>query len=181
MGQGAVSSTHPRAVREAIFARAQERFGGFIRDRINSGTARRDRDSVPFSRELQREAIAIGLANYCAPAGFATDTATPDGAGSARDWGLLLEWLGYACDDLALPILLGYRHTLSTMLYDLGCGKGVSGAGPQPHVIDRFVKPILSGERFMSVAYTGESGVQELIGPFVEKLNAWIDEQSENW
>ncbi|MBV7337623.1 hypothetical protein KFU94_57220 [Chloroflexi bacterium TSY] len=33
----------------------------------------------------------------------------------------------------------------------------------------------------MSVAYTGESGVEELIGPFVEKLNAWIDEQSENW
>jgi alkylation response protein AidB-like acyl-CoA dehydrogenase len=117
-------------------AEAEARFGTFVRTQLDAHSRERDRDNTPLSREQLQAAAALGLANLAAPA------ALGGGGASLREWALLLEWLGYAGEDLAVPTLLGYRHAAAALLDELP-GAGVAHAAP-----------IYRGERTVSVAYT---------------------------
>lgn len=129
----------PRSMRQRAphaHAEAEARFGAFVRTQLDAGSRERDREGTPLSREQLQAAAALGLANLAAP------VALGGGGGSLREWALLLEWLGYAGEDLAVPTLLGYRHAAATLLHEL------PGAGPA------HATPIYRGERTVSVAYT---------------------------
>jgi alkylation response protein AidB-like acyl-CoA dehydrogenase len=117
---------------------AQERFGEFIREWVNPGVADRDRSATPVDNEVFRRAAELGLLAYSLP---------PELGGSGAntlEWGLVLEELGYLCEDGSFPYFLSVRATVAATLYESG----------RPDIIDRYARPMVRGERFGAFAFT---------------------------
>ncbi len=143
-----IATAELRRCREAWQREHRERFGAFVRERLQAGARQRDRDNQPLSRELLADACELGLANLRAPREHG------GGGGSLGQWALALEWLGYECEDLAVPTLLGYRHAASALLLQLAAeqGSGVTAAGRE--VALRWAQATARGQATISVAYT---------------------------
>lgn len=123
---------------EAVAAEFQSEIAPFIQDRVNPGTDDRDRTGACIPAELFRDAASLGLISFSLPPEFG-------GQGrSALDWGLLLEHMGYACDDLAFPVLLSYRVTIAKLLY----------ASRRADLIERYADPMLRGAQGGGFAYS---------------------------
>lgn len=117
---------------------ARDRFGTFIRDRVNPGAEERDALAVECPAELMREAFELGLFTYALPEKL---------GGSGADvfeWGLLLEQIGYLSHDCSFPALLSARVWLTETLFRLGRGD----------IIDRYVRPMARAEMFGAFAYS---------------------------
>lgn len=121
-----------------IRSEVQRRFRPFLDERVSPGAAERDAAGTPIPRELLREAAAIGLLSYSLPADVG------GGGADDYDWGLVLEHVGYCCDDASLSLLLGLFSAVANTLYDTG----------REDVIERYVRPAARGERFVSFAYS---------------------------
>ncbi|MFE3188401.1 acyl-CoA dehydrogenase family protein [Nocardia sp. NPDC059240] len=85
--------------RDILAAETDYRLSEFIRTRINPGTVERDTDAIPLDPSLLHEAARYGLFRHAL-----NDEATRRYFDPLR-WGLVLEELGYLCDDLAFPLL----------------------------------------------------------------------------
>jgi len=121
-----------------IAREVRARFGAFMRDRIDPGAAERDRTATPISRELLREAGALGLLGFTVPA------IAGGAARSWREWGWVLHEIGYLSGDTSFPMLLAYLGTLSKMLFDTG----------RDDLIQRYVRPMVAGHRFGGFAWS---------------------------
>jgi alkylation response protein AidB-like acyl-CoA dehydrogenase len=129
-----ILSLAPRAIVDEVGAR----FGAFVRQEIDPGAAARDRTAQPISRELLRQAGALGLL------GFTIPTAAGGAGRSWREWAWVLHELGYRAADTAFPMLLAYLGTLTKMLHDTG----------RPDLIERYVRPMVRGERLGGFAWS---------------------------
>ncbi|MEZ4361117.1 MAG: acyl-CoA dehydrogenase [Kofleriaceae bacterium] len=127
---------------------AEARFTDVLRPCGAEPTRERDRDAEALSAGWLRAAAQAGLANFAAP------VALGGGGRSLQDWALLLEWLGYTCEDLAVPTLLGYRHAAAMLLQQISLGELRGAASELAHLQARYVEPIIRGEQTISVAYT---------------------------
>jgi len=114
------------------------RFGAFLSEKVSPGAFERDRGGAPFSRELLREAGRLGLFGFTVPAEVG-------GQGrNWRDWGLVLHELCYQCTDTAFPMLLAYCGTVTKLLWET----------KRADLIDRYVRPMASGECFGGFAWS---------------------------
>lgn len=126
---------------ERIAEEARERFGSFIRDRVNPGAEERDALGLECPAEFIREARDAGLFGYALPAELG-------GAGADLfHWGLVLEQIGYLSADCSFPALLSARVWLTDTLFRLG------RAG-RADVLDRYVRPMADAARFGAFAYS---------------------------
>jgi alkylation response protein AidB-like acyl-CoA dehydrogenase len=113
-------------------------FAAFLRERINPGTVERDATASPFPIDVFRELAALGLV------GFALPREHGGGGHDALEWGLVLEQVGYLCDDNSLPLLLGLQVSVCKTLLRSG----------NREIIDEWVRPMVEGRCLGSLAYT---------------------------
>ena len=118
----------------------QRRFGRFISEQVNPGTSARDAANAPLPREVLREAARLGLAGMSLPR---------DAGGEGCDvstWGMVLEEVAYLCDDLSFPLVISLFAAVASTIHDSG----------RRDLIERYVRPMVRGERFASFAYSEE-------------------------
>ena len=116
----------------------KRRFGAFLDERVTPHAADRDARGSPLPRELLRDAATIGLLTYSLP------KQVGGGGADDYDWGLVLEHVGYFCDDSSLTLLLGLFSAVANTLYETG----------REDLIERYVAPFVRGERLVSFAYS---------------------------
>jgi alkylation response protein AidB-like acyl-CoA dehydrogenase len=136
-----------RAQAAAIDAEAARRFGPLL-DEVTAGSRARDRDGEPLSAAWLRDAAEVGLAGFAAPPALGGE------GRSLPQWALLLEWVGYRCDDLAVPTLLGYRHAAGALLRQLALGELPGARQGALALYGRYGEAVVRGRRTVSVAYT---------------------------
>lgn len=116
---------------DAIISEVRETLGQWLTERVNPGTAERDRTGTAFDRELLREAGELGLFGFTVPR-------EAGGAGrSWREWCWFLHEIAFLCTDTSLPMLLAYCGTLTKLLHDSG----------RSELIERYVRPMTRGDR----------------------------------
>jgi alkylation response protein AidB-like acyl-CoA dehydrogenase len=123
---------------EELQDEVHRRFGRFVKTRINPGAVERDRSGTPISRELMREAGALGLLGFNVPAHVG------GGGRSWREWALVLHEIGYLTDDTAFPMLLAYCGTVTKMLYQTG----------RTDLLMRYVRPMTKGHLLGGFGWT---------------------------
>ena len=123
---------------QAYAARAREYFGPFLRETVNPGAAERDRSGTPIPNDIFRRSAELGLLPYSLPRELGGLEA------NALEWGLVLEEVGYLCEDGTFPYFLSVRATVAATLYE----------SKRPDIIDRYARPMARGERFGSFAFT---------------------------
>lgn len=123
---------------QRIAEEARRRFASFVRGRVNPGAAERDAQGVECPRELMREAREVGLFSYALPVELG------GGGADALHWGVVLEELGYLCEDGSFPNLLSLRVGLANAIF----------ATCRQDLIDRYVRPMARAELFGSFAYS---------------------------
>lgn len=126
---------------DAIASEARARYRAFIEGRVNPGAVERDEKDLPIPRQLIREAAEVGLLSLPFPpqvGGMGLDPTT---------YGVVLEQIGYLCQDLALPSILAMCADVAKAIYDTG----------RPDFVERYVRPMCRGERIGCLAYTDET------------------------
>jgi alkylation response protein AidB-like acyl-CoA dehydrogenase len=121
-----------------IKALVEERFGAFIRDKVNPGVLERDSTGASISAELLQEACTLGMTTFGLPKEI---------GGAGRDvvaWGRLLEEVGYLCQDSCLPFVVSLRASVIKTIHRTG----------RADLIDRYVIPMVHGARAPAFAYT---------------------------
>lgn len=121
-----------------IAKEATDRFGRFLKERINPGALERDSNMSTFSPDVLKEAADLGLVGFTAP------TEVGGGGNSWFKWGHVLEEIGYLCSDSGLPMLLSYRESATNLVYRSG----------RQDLIDRYVRPAVAGESFIGWVYS---------------------------
>jgi alkylation response protein AidB-like acyl-CoA dehydrogenase len=121
-----------------IVDEVKRRFGAFVLSRVNPDAHRRDELGEPISRELLRDAAALGAFGYVMPR---------DVGGEGRDtfsWGVVLETLGQLSADGSFPLLVSLLPSIGMALYEL----------EREDLRERYVRPLVRGERFGAWSYT---------------------------
>jgi alkylation response protein AidB-like acyl-CoA dehydrogenase len=116
----------------------EERFGQFIRERVNPGAIERDMAGASISRETFHEACGLGMVGFGLPKEIGGE-----GHGVV-EWGKLLEEIGYLCQDSSLPLVISLRASVIKTIYRTG----------RHDLIDRYVIPMVQGQRVPAFAYT---------------------------
>src|SRR5262245_7623349 len=109
-----------------------------IRESINPGAHRRDRDLEPLDRTFFAELAATGVMSEPLPRAV---------GGAGPDWvrrGQILRWMAHAVDELAVPFILSIQQSLAMQLWRSG----------RPELIRRYLQPMIRGERFSSFCWT---------------------------
>lgn len=129
-----------------------------IRNRVNPGCAERDAHGAPIPLHLLREAADVGLL-----AGGLPKSVSGQGYDLCR-WGMILEAVGYHCDDNAFPLVVSLFSGVAQTIYDSGDAR----------LIDRYVCPALRGERFTSFAWTENADAFSLASTAVRDGDSYI-------
>lgn len=123
---------------DAVAAEVHQRFGGFLRDRVNVSAAARDRDGSPIPRELLSACAELGLLGFSLPAAV---------GGEARDkfdWGIVIEEASALCEDGGLTPLLDMNIGIIELILATG----------RADLIESYARPMASGHIFgMPAAY----------------------------
>lgn len=125
-------------IERQVFSLVEEKFGAFVREQVNPGSAERNARGVHYSRELLRGAGEVGLLSLGTPQAFGGQGATH------LTYGLALEQLGYLCDDSAFVMLLALRTSLLNTLCESG----------RDDLIETYAARTLRGEIFPAFSYT---------------------------
>ena len=123
---------------EQIAKETKERFGLFLKNKINPGSLERDRTNTTFAPELLEEAAKIGLVGFTAP------KEVGGGGHGWYEWGNVLEEIGYLCTDAGLPMLLSYRESAANLVY----------RSKRTDLIERYVRPAVQGKSFIGWSYS---------------------------
>lgn len=121
-----------------IASLAEERFGEFIRTKINVGVLKRDQQGESIPAELFYKSCTIGMTSFGLPKEIGGAGNTP------LLWGQLLEQIGYLSADSSFPLVVSLRAGLINTLYQSG----------KEDIINRYVKPMVFGEKAPAFAYT---------------------------
>ncbi len=139
--RGLLEATHP-----AVPDRVPDEVHDWVRDNlaahfataVNPGAADRDATGTPLPAEALRRAADLGLFGFLLP------TSCGGAGGDRRTFGLLLEHVGYFCDELEYPSLLSMYADIPTVIAATG----------RPDLIERYVRPMREGRCFGTFAYT---------------------------
>jgi alkylation response protein AidB-like acyl-CoA dehydrogenase len=129
-------SAHATPAEVAAYAAAE--FTDFLATEVNPGAAERDEDCEVVPRAAFERAAELGLLNYLVPreAGGV--------GGGRRVFGLLLEQIGYLCEDMAFASMLAMYADVPNVIHRAG----------RPGLLERYVRPMAAGDRLGTFAYT---------------------------
>lgn len=116
----------------------RERFAGFVREEVNPGAIERDVEGIGIPRTVLRKSAELGLLNYSIP------RALGGGGADLFRWGVVLEELGYHCEDGSFPLVLSLHAAVANAIHQAA----------SPAVAERVVAPLVRGERFACFAYS---------------------------
>ncbi len=137
---------------------AERRFGPFLRESIDPGVIERDAAGECFSRELLRHCAELGLSNYSLPRELGGGGADPFA------WGVMLEEVGYLCEDSSLPLVLSLYAAVAAAI----------DRRASPEQKERYVRPMARGERFGCFAYTDGTDAFSFRSTATKKGDRWI-------
>ncbi|MEG3436442.1 acyl-CoA dehydrogenase family protein [Pannus brasiliensis CCIBt3594] len=123
---------------QKIAREVDELFGKFIQEEINPQVLERDEKGICLSAEILDRACKLGMTSYPIPRELG------GGGASLLEWGLMLERVGYLCQDLSFPFVISLRGSVMKMIYKTG----------RQDLIDRYLKPMIAGDRVPAFAYT---------------------------
>lgn len=128
------------ASREEAAVWVDQQAGALLR-RVSEEAAQLDRAGTPLRREVMLEAARCGLLGASLPRSVG-------GLGmSLPSWGRALERIGYLCDDASFTLNISLFQAVANMILASG----------RRELIERYVKPVCSGERLSAFAYTEDS------------------------
>lgn len=123
---------------DAVEGYARSELSGFFASRVNPGAAERDAQNTCLPADIFREAAQLGLLAYLLP------KEVGGLGGNRRTFGLLLEQIGYLCEEVEFASLLSLYADIPTLICDTG----------ERELIERYVVPMSRGTRFATFAYT---------------------------
>lgn len=109
-----------------------------LAESVNPGAAERDATGTPLPAEAFRAAADLGLFGFLLPREHGGS------GGDRRTFGLLLEQLGYFCEELEYASLLSMYADTATVI----------AASDRAELIEEYVRPMSRGGRFATFAYT---------------------------
>jgi alkylation response protein AidB-like acyl-CoA dehydrogenase len=116
----------------------REHLGGFLSNVVNPGAAGRDLTATPLPAAAFTPAAKAGLLGHLVPESHGGS------GGDRRAFGLILEQLGYACEELEYASLVSMYADIPAVL---------AGTG-RTDLTDTYIRPMIAGERFGTFAYT---------------------------
>ena len=124
-----------------VLSEVNSEFKPFVEEFLNPYASARHETRCPIPKETFKKAADLGLIAYKFPKAIG-------GRGKdALSWGLLLEELGYICDDNSFPMLLSYYTGVAEDIYRLG----------DADLTERYVLPMLNGELLGAFAYSEDA------------------------
>jgi len=135
-----------QATVEQVHDWVREHLAPFFATSVNPGAASRDETGSPLPAGAFLPATELGLLGYLLPVGLG------GAGGDRRTFGLLLEQVGYFCEELEYASLLSMYADIATVVAATG----------QPELIDRYVRPMSRGQRFGTFAYTEQTDAFDL-------------------
>jgi alkylation response protein AidB-like acyl-CoA dehydrogenase len=108
----------------------------FLSNVVNPGAADRDLTGTPLTASDFAPAAELGLLGYLVH------------NGDRRTFGLILEHLGHACEELEYASLISMYADIPAVIADVAASAG------RPDLADRYVAPMIAGKRFGTFAYT---------------------------
>ncbi|MDT8997723.1 acyl-CoA dehydrogenase family protein [Paucibacter sp. APW11] len=135
--------------REATAHWVDAQAGSLLR-RVSEEAAQLDASGQPLRREVLLEAARCGLLGASLPRSVG-------GLGmSLPCWGRVLERVGYLCDDASFTLNISLFQAVANMLLASG----------NEQLIDRYVRPVCTGERLPAFAYTEDGDAFTLKSSF---------------
>lgn len=124
----------PAEVRRAVASELAD----FFATQINPHATDRDEACEVIPRAAFEQAADVGLLSYIIPRDVGGV------GGSRRTFGLLLEQIGYFCDDVAFPSMLAMFADVPNVIYRAG----------RASLLEQYVQPMLRGRKLGTFAYT---------------------------
>jgi alkylation response protein AidB-like acyl-CoA dehydrogenase len=112
--------------------------GDFLSNVVNPGAAGRDRTGTPLPAGAFAPAARAGLLGHLVPESHG------GGGGDRRAFGLILEQLGYACEELEYASLISMYADIPAVIATTG----------RRDLTESHIRPMIAGERFGTFAYT---------------------------
>lgn len=136
----------------------QRRFGAFIREQVDPGVIERDAAGECFDREMLRRSAELGLSSYSMPRELG------GGGADAFAWGVMLEEIGYLCEDGSFPLVLSLYAAVANAIH----------RSASPALVERYVVPMVRGRCFGSFAYTEGADAFSFRSTAVRRGDRWI-------
>jgi alkylation response protein AidB-like acyl-CoA dehydrogenase len=124
---------------------------------INPGAAERDARSLPFEASVFEPLARLGLFAFLLPRELG-------GGGDRRTFGLILEQIGYFCDELELAALLSMYADVASVI----------AATDRSDLRATYVVPMSRGQLFGTFAYTEQTDALNFASRAVKRGNRYV-------
>jgi alkylation response protein AidB-like acyl-CoA dehydrogenase len=126
--------------RTAVAELVDDRWGGLLAE-IGETAAERDEARMPPPPELMAALAAAGYQAFSLPERIGGQAA------DALTWGLVLEQVGYRCEDSALPMIMNHQIDIARTVCESG----------RVDLIDAYAIPIVQGTCRAGIAYSEDA------------------------
>lgn len=133
-----IARLDPDSTVDEVEAYGAAELSGFFASEVNPNATERDEACEVVPRKAFERAAEIGLLNYLMPQEVGGI------GGSRRVFGLLLEQIGYYCEDTGFPTMLAMYADVPNVVYRAG----------HPSLVERYVRPMAEGRKLGTFAYT---------------------------
>ncbi|HYH97662.1 acyl-CoA dehydrogenase family protein [Hyalangium sp.] len=134
----AITQLHERSTPEEVRRYVASELEAFFATQINPEATERDEACEAVPRGAFEHAAQVGLLNYLMPKDVGGM------GGSRRTFGLLLEHIGYFCNDMAFPSMLAMYADVPNVIY----------RSRRPSLLEAYVHPMALGKKLGTFAYT---------------------------
>jgi alkylation response protein AidB-like acyl-CoA dehydrogenase len=138
MADPAIAGLSDRSTPAEVEAYASAELAPFFATRLNPGAVQRDEACEVIPRTAFEDAAGMGLLNYLLP------REVGGLGGGRRAFGLLLEQVGYLCEDPAFATMLAMYADVPNVIHRAG----------RPVLTERYVRPMAAGMKLGTFAYT---------------------------
>lgn len=133
-----VEQLQATATPEQVHAHVRSNLGPFLVEKVNPGAAERDEHATPLPAEVFRDPASRWMLRFLLPSELGGS------GGDRRIFGLLLEYIGYFCEELEYASLLSMYADIPTII----------AAAGRKHLTDKYAGPMSRGECFGTFAFT---------------------------
>lgn len=153
-----IAQLGPHATPAEVRAVVASELGAFFASEINPQAGARDEACEVIPRAAFEYAAQIGLLNFLLP------REVGGLGGSRRTFGLLLEHVGYFCDDPAFPSMVAMFADIPDAIYRTR----------RPALLERYVQPMARGQKFGTFAYTDHGDAVDLQTKVVRREGRFV-------